>query len=126
MSHSNEAGFSAAELLITLFIGVAFIIAGYQLYSVVINDSAEVRLHSTANNIAYHHLRVASANVDPTCSTSGPTTTTITDDYLPPTSQLTITRTCPFGTSSAISKVVTRVTYGSEEVSHAAYAVYNK
>ena len=33
----SNAGFTAVELLITLFVAAAFIIAGYQLFNIVIN-----------------------------------------------------------------------------------------
>lgn len=53
----NEDGFSAIELLVTLFIAVAFLGTAYQLYTVVIRDSADARFRARASNIAYAELR---------------------------------------------------------------------
>ena len=38
MTHHFDDGFSAVELLITLFIGSIFLLAGYQLYSFVLRN----------------------------------------------------------------------------------------
>lgn len=54
---SKQEGFSAVELLITLFIGFMFIMMGYQLYSTIIADSGESRQRAAANNLAYAELR---------------------------------------------------------------------
>ncbi len=54
---TSQRGFSAVELLITLFIGFLFIMMGYQLYSTIIASSGESRQRATANNIAYAELR---------------------------------------------------------------------
>ena len=52
MNHqSNQSGFTAVELLITLFIAVAFIATGYQLYTAILKDSAETRNQANASNI---------------------------------------------------------------------------
>ena len=58
---TSQAGFSAVELLITLFIAVAFIGAGYQLYAIIIKDGSEASLRAKANTIAYENLRTYSA-----------------------------------------------------------------
>jgi len=52
MMHVNkQAGFSAVELLITLFVAAAFLVAGYSLYNVVIKDGGErVRNHAPATS----------------------------------------------------------------------------
>jgi len=56
-SNNNYSGFSAIELLITLFIAVIFLISGYQLYASVIKDSGEARMSTSASNIASDYLQ---------------------------------------------------------------------
>lgn len=82
MSHphstSPQAGFSAVELLITLFIGVAFVATGYQLYSAILGDGGAAHSRAIASNIAYENLREqAGSTTPPACSTT-PTTSAIT------------------------------------------------
>lgn len=63
----SQQGFSAVELLITLFVAVAFIATGYQLYSTIVKDGGEARFRARASNLAYDNLRRAS-DTNPTCS----------------------------------------------------------
>lgn len=119
-----QAGFSAIELLITLFVGAAFVATGYQLYSVIIQSSSDARFRSRASNIAYENLRKYSPQATNPCSTPTPSPT----PSVPASSELssptiTVTFSCPFGTTSGTSKVQVTLTYGSpqQEVSHAIY-----
>ena len=64
----QEGGFTAVELLITLFIAVAFLGTAYQLYTAVIRDSAEARFRAKASNIAYAELRKWSDDTTPGCT----------------------------------------------------------
>ena len=64
----SEAGFTAVELLITLFIAVIFLGAAYQLYTVVIGDSAEARFRARASNAAYAELRKRADITTPGCT----------------------------------------------------------
>lgn len=45
-----QSGFSAVELLITLFVAAAFIATGYQLYYAVIEASGETRSRALVHN----------------------------------------------------------------------------
>ena len=56
-SRSQQSGFTAVELLITLFVAAAFIVAGYQLFNIVMKDGGETRAESRAGNVAYDYLR---------------------------------------------------------------------
>lgn len=58
-----SAGFTAVELLITIFIGASFILIGYQLYTVVIVDGAAVRDRAAANNVAADYVKRKVAGV---------------------------------------------------------------
>lgn len=126
----SQQGFSAVELLITLFVAVAFIATGYQLYSTIVKDGGEARFRARASNLAYENLRRAS-DTTPTCST----TPAVTTPASPSSSGLdnpviTQTISAPQGCSGAtwqdrVMKVQITVTYGPQsdrqEVTHALY-----
>lgn len=121
---SQESGFSAAELLITLFIAAAFVTTGYQLYSVVINDGGVARLRAHADDVAYSALRQYAPQATNPCSvvTPSPAPTVPASEKLP-NAAMTVTFSCPFGTTSTTTKVEVSLTYGTpqEEVAHALY-----
>lgn len=120
----KQKGFSAVELLITLFIAAAFLGAAYQLYAVVINNGGEVRMRAKADNIAYQYLRNYSLQATSPCSGVVPTP----PPSIPPASNLpnaTISAsiTCPYGTNSNTSKIEVIINYGTpqKEVTHAVF-----
>lgn len=53
----NSHGFTTIELLITLFVGFAFIATFFQLFTVIDQSTTESRWQSTASNLAYTNLR---------------------------------------------------------------------
>lgn len=120
----TQSGFSAVELLITLFIATAFIATGYQLYSVIIKDGGTARTRTIATNIAYDNLRrYASQATDP-CTIVNPSPA----PSIPANSGLSdasieVTFSCPYGQTSLTTRVQVTVTYGTtqEEVTHALY-----
>lgn len=117
MAVVNNQGFSAVELLITLFIASVFIIAGYQLWIQVVRAGTESDQLARASNVSYDYLR---KNISSACPTS--TTQPITIDGLSNTN-VAITVTCPYTSIPALSslrKIKSTVTYGSpeKEVSH--------
>lgn len=131
MSRHASAGFSAAELLITLFIAAVFIFAAYQLYSVMTNDAAKVRNQASANNIVYDNLRKISGQAAKPCSARSTASGSLSPGVsLPASPQLpgptTITGKidCPFSGQPSVSRVTVTLTYGNpqETVSHVIYA----
>ena len=123
---SNQSGFSAVELLITLFIAVAFLATGHQLYTSIISDSGATRQQAKASNVAYDYLRRYTGSITSPCSDSTPlnnTTVSPVPDGLSNV-KVTVTISCPQPSLSSLSRVEVRVTYGadSEEVVHAMYA----
>ena len=116
-----QAGFSAVELLITLFIAAAFIATGYQLYSLVIKDGGDARARTRASNIAYDNLRRYSGQVTNPCVAATPSATIPAGSNLSSAS-ITVTISCPYGAIN-ISKVLVSITYGSpqQEVVHGIY-----
>lgn len=124
MTRRHERGFSAIELLITLFVGVAFVATGYQIYSVVIQNNGDARARAKASNIAYDMLRRYGAQATNPCTTVTPSPA----PAVPANSGLsnpvvTVTISCPFGGLSATSRIAVRITYGNpqQEVNHATY-----
>lgn len=122
---SKQAGFSAVELLITLFVAAAFIITGYQLYSIVIKDGSDARRQAKASNVAYQALRTYAAQATNPCTVVTPSPApTIPSGSGLPNPAITVTFSCPYGASNtAISKVAVKVTYDSpqKEVDHAIF-----
>lgn len=128
MKHtSSQSGFSAVELLISLFIAVAFIGAGYQLYAFIVKNGGEARLRARANNIAYETLRTYSPQATTPCSvvtpTPAPTLPASTGPSGLPDASITVTFSCPYGTSDNTSKLQVRILYGTpqKEVIHASF-----
>jgi prepilin-type N-terminal cleavage/methylation domain-containing protein len=119
-----ENGFTAVEVMITLFI-IGFILAsGYQAYALVSGDSSDIRLQAEASNIAYETLRrVSDESTDP-CSTQSPSVSIPSTSTLPTPRTLTANISCPFGTTSTVSLVTVSLTYGpsNQEVIHAVYS----
>ena len=123
MTRHIQGGFSAVELLITLFIGVAFIATGYQLFSIITKNGGEVRARAVASNIAYQNLqRYASLTTNPCVATNTPSPTPTIPAGTLANSSITVSISCPYGAIS-ISKVSVSVFYGNpqQEVIHATY-----
>lgn len=127
INQSREQGFTTAELLITIFVGVAFILTGYQLYGIIAGNSSNTQQQAIASNLAYADLQVAtgSSTVAPACTASpqvSSTTPVPTGTLLPSGSTVTTTFSCPYGTSSTITEVIVTVNYGSGQATHGIYA----
>jgi Tfp pilus assembly protein PilE len=120
-----QEGFSAVELLITLFIAAAFIATGSQLYTIIIRNGGDARMRAKASNIAYDHMRRYVTQATNPCSTFTPSPApSIPAGSGLSSASITVTVTCPYGTSTAVTKVLVSVKYGSpqQEVIHATYA----
>lgn len=117
LTREHEAGFSAVELLITLFIAAAFVATGYQLYSVIIQNGENAREQAQASNIAYNALRQYQPQATNPCSvvTPSPTPSIPSGSNLPNPS-ITVTMSCPYGTSADVTKVTATVNYGNPQV----------
>lgn len=122
---ANESGFTAVELLITLFIAAVFIMTGYQLYSVIISDGASARNQAKAANVAYEYLAKYQASVPASCSASTVSPTPPTDSGVP-SIEIDVNTTCPYGAGYPISRIEVVVEFGSaspkEKVSSVVYA----
>ena len=115
---AKQSGFSAVELLITLFIAAAFIGTGYQLFSVVTQNGESARQKAKASNIAYDNLRRYSPQATNPCTAVTPSPTpSIPSDSSLPNASISVSITCPYGTSIGLTKVTATVTYGNPQES---------
>ena len=113
--HQTQSGFTAVELLITLFVAAAFLIASYQLFSVVVNDGGQARAESRASNVAYDYLRQYTSSAANPCVEYTPLSdSTLSVDGLSDTT-VTVTITCPDYSTDELSKVEVTVSYNDPQ-----------
>ncbi|HRJ06128.1 MAG TPA: prepilin-type N-terminal cleavage/methylation domain-containing protein [Candidatus Saccharibacteria bacterium] len=108
VSEYMQKGFSAVELLITLFIASIFLFAGYQLYTQVLKDGADADKTARISNLVYERLRKATAATTESapagCAASNESTTNETPIVSGFSSvTLTIVVDCPYSTSGSLS-----------------------
>jgi hypothetical protein len=130
-----SAGFSAVELLVTLVVGMIFLGAISQMYSVVLDDAAVTRNKATANALAYTQARMLLPTLGSPCIpnanvtlNSGSTPPVVDLSTLPSPRSVTASLTCPHATiypNSALWRVLVTVSYGSnipqDKVTHVLY-----
>lgn len=120
-----KQGFSAIELLITLFIAAAFLVTGYQLYNITLKDGGKVRSSTTAYNLANNYVEMNKYVATNPCTVLTPLNNSSV--VVPNMSEVkvTVNITCPYGTASSISKILVTVSYGkglnSNEIQTASY-----
>lgn len=109
------AGFTAVELLITLFVAAAFLIAGYQLFNVVISDGGTTRAESAAGNVAYDYLRRYSDSATNPCAPATPVTgqPVAINGFDELDATISVVITCPQSDAVTTSKVEATLTYGA-------------
>lgn len=113
MSRASQSGFTAIELLVTLFVAAAFLIAGYQLFSVVVRDGGQTRAESKAGNVAYDYLRRYTPSATNPCTTVTPESNTpITVDGLVD-ARITVTISCAKSSSTTLSRIEAIITYNN-------------
>lgn len=125
----QQAGFSAVELLITIFIAALFIGAGYQLYIAIVRDGSDTRNQATASNLAYSYIRQYSSLATNPCTaiTPSPAPTIPSGAQYTALVSPTITAsiTCPYAAPSGTSLLTVTVTYGpgspQKQVQHTLY-----
>lgn len=127
----DQNGFSAAELLITLFIAALFLITGYQLYAYVARDGADSAQAARASTVAYQYLNSTAADKTytkkPCSASSQPSTVTLDASSKLNGGSVSTVVSCPYSTAplSNITLVTTTVTYngpsGQETVRRALY-----
>lgn len=111
----GDSGFTAVELLITLFVAAAFLVAGYQLFNVVIQDGGETRAEARAANVAYDYMRRYSEAATNPCATATPlSNSSITVDSLTDVT-LTVALSCPQADAPSLSRIDVTITYNSPQ-----------
>lgn len=124
MKKNTQAGFTAVELLVTLFVAAAFLIASYQLFNLIIKDGGATRSESRAANVAYDYLRQYSASSTTIpCTASSPLTdSSLSVDGLTDV-KVGVTVSCLNNAISSLSKVEVTVTYNNpaQTVKYATY-----
>ena len=122
---TKQSGFTAVELLITLFVAAAFLIAGFQLFNVVIRDGGQTRSESRAANVAYDYMRQYknTATTIP-CTASTPlNNSSINVDGLTNVT-ISITISCLPDAINSLSKIEASISYNSP-VQTVKYATYS-
>ena len=113
---NKKSGFTAVELLVTLFIAAAFLLSGYQLYSLIIKDGGQTRSQTRASNVAYDYLqRYKSTATNPCIAQTPVNNQAITATNLSNVT-VTVAITCPYGAASSISKVQVTLGYNNPQL----------
>jgi prepilin-type N-terminal cleavage/methylation domain-containing protein len=120
----RQSGFTAVELLVTLFVAAAFLIAAYQLFNLVVKDGGATRSESRAANVAYDYLRqyAASSTTIP-CTPSSPLNDApLSIDGLTSVT-VNVTISCLPDAIASLSKVEVAITYNnpSQTIKYATY-----
>lgn len=112
----SNAGFSVIELLVTLFVAVGFLYAGYQLYTLVIKDSNLTRSEAIASNIAQQYLRQYSNGLPNVCVASNPLTDSAISSSGISNVLVTVAITCPYSARPSVSEVTVTIKYNSPQI----------
>lgn len=126
----NNAGFSAVELLITLFVAALFLAAGYQLYNFIITDSGNTRAESSVSNVAYNYLRQYITSATNPCSASTPLYNQAISISGVDSPAVSVIISCPLSGTPSLSKVEVDISYNvgstTNTVKHATFVDKSK
>lgn len=115
MNGTRKAGFTAVELLITLFVAFALLMSGYLLSSIVVNESGEMRAALRATAAARKYANQYQPAVGTSCVAATPldnqpvTVSGIADV------RVTVTVTCPNSAVPNVSRVLSSVHYNDNQ-----------
>lgn len=112
--NQKKYGFSIVELLITMFVAAIFLMAGYQLYSLIIKDSGETAMQTKASNLAYDYLQKYKPIATSPCTDQAPLVDQAIDVDGLYNVKVSAIIDCPYGTSSTISRVKVDLKYGDK------------
>ena len=123
---NKKTGFSAVELLVTLFVASLFLVSGYQLYTLIIRDGGETKAQAKADNVAYEYLKKYESAATNPCTTSTPLNSqSITVANLSNVT-ITVAVTCPYTSNTSISKVNVTINYNGSNTQQEASYVYGQ
>lgn len=112
-SSNKQNGFTAVELLITLFVASLFLASGYVLYDAVLNRSSQTRQRAEADNVAMDYIRRYEAPVTATCSPSTPLTNQpLTGIEGLANVRISVQVSCPLSSVPRVSQITATVNYG--------------
>lgn len=111
----SQSGFTAVELLVTLFVAAAFLVGGYELYVVIIKDSGNSRAQANASNVAYNYLQRYASTVPNPCVNA--TLLSPAPINVAGLSAVTVgvIVTCPYSNNLNVSKVTVNVLYNNPQ-----------
>lgn len=123
-AHGKQSGFTAVELLITLFVAAAFLIAGFQLFNVVIRDGGNARAESRAGNVAYDYLRRYASQTTNPCRAAIPVNGESVDVSGLSNVKMSILISCPPYSTTNLSRIEAVIQYNNPQqtVRYATYA----
>ncbi len=123
IAQRRDSGFSAVELLITIFIGAVFIFTGYQLYATITQGNQEVSDLNIASNAARSMVqKIVHNKSEYTFTCSEEVTEQVQFDKY--TTEGTLTITCPNSTELPnLRRASVTATYKGTSASHALYYI---
>jgi len=112
---TKQSGFTAVELLITLFVAAAFLVSGFQLYNLIVKDSGQTRADARASNVAYDYLRRYSTSaVNPCVATTPVNNAAISVTGLSAVT-VSVSITCPYTATTSVSKISVSVQFNNPQ-----------
>ncbi|MCX6728371.1 MAG: prepilin-type N-terminal cleavage/methylation domain-containing protein [Candidatus Saccharibacteria bacterium] len=120
---SNQSGFSAVELLITLFIAAVFLLSGFELYTAIIKNGGEARMMASASSVVTDYIQRYKSTATNPCTAQTPLTNSpITVSGLSNVN-VTVAIMCPYSSGSyaaestpqTVSEVVATIKYGTPQ-----------
>ena len=116
MTHiTKQSGFTAVELLITLFVAAAFLVSGFQLYNLIVKDSGQTRADARASNVAYDYLRRYSASATNPCTVTTPVNNAAINVTGLSAVTVTVAITCPYAATTSVSKIDVSVQFNNPQ-----------
>lgn len=114
--YKNQKGFSAVELLVTLFIAAAFLFIGYELFTIITDDKGEAQSKARASTVAHEYLQQHKSSATNPCTPQSPLTGSEVnniDGLL--NVQISISITCPYTETPEISKIISTIKYNNPQ-----------
>lgn len=115
MRINKQSGFTAVELLVTLFVAAVFLASGYQLYNLMMKDSGETRTRSKASNVAYDYLQQYKAKATNPCTTTPSLSTTPISISGLSDATVAVDITCPYPLTTSVSKITVTIKYSNPQ-----------
>ncbi len=114
--YKNQKGFSAVELLVTLFVAAAFLFIGYELFTIITDDKGEAQSKARASTVAYEYLQQYKSSATNPCTSQSPLTNTDVNNIDGISSvKISISITCPYTETPEISKITSNIKYNNPQ-----------